>query len=79
VNNKLPASISWRRDKVGFEPPQKTWMENTQFNEAVYEAKKKLIKEKILKSQCIDKPVNASNSYDADNFDWRYFTVAAII
>ncbi len=27
MKNKLPNEIVWRRDKVGFEPPQKKWME----------------------------------------------------
>ena len=79
MKDKLPASITWRKDKVGFEPPQKNWMENEKFNEAVHEAKKKLIKEKILKPQSAYKPISALHSYEADNFDWRYFAVATIL
>ncbi|MBC7510377.1 MAG: asparagine synthase, partial [Ferruginibacter sp.] len=25
---ELPLEIAWRKDKIGFEPPQKNWLEN---------------------------------------------------
>src|SRR5690606_29972955 len=28
MDSKLPPEIAWRRDKVGFEPPQKHWMQD---------------------------------------------------
>ncbi len=72
MKNKLPESITWRKEKVGFEPPQKTWMQNKQMQEAIQEAKRKLVTEKILKPAVLDKPVLSLHSHDADNYDWRY-------
>src|SRR4030095_6954468 len=28
VNDKLAAEITWRKNKIGFEPPQQQWMQN---------------------------------------------------
>jgi asparagine synthase (glutamine-hydrolysing) len=79
MEKNLPAGITWRRDKVGFEPPQKDWMQNHRVQDAIHEAKKKLVNEKILKTQTLGKPTEALSSYAANNFDWRYLTVANII
>ncbi len=78
MKNKLPETIVWRKDKVGFEPPQKTWMQHSTIQAAINDAKRKLVKEKILRPQVLDKPIRASDSYEADNFDWRYLMVAML-
>jgi asparagine synthase (glutamine-hydrolysing) len=79
MKNKLPESITWRKDKVGFEPPQKNWMQNKQVQEAIQEARRKLVTEKILKPAVPDKPVQPLHSHDADNYDWRYLAAATCL
>ena len=79
MKEKLPPSITWRKDKVGFEPPQKTWMENKNLQDAVQAARQKLVAANILKSSVLDKPVTALHSHDADNYDWRYFAAAPFL
>ncbi|MDZ4793312.1 MAG: asparagine synthase (glutamine-hydrolyzing) [Bacteroidota bacterium] len=74
----LPAEITWRRDKVGFEPPQKSWMENKQVQEAIREARKKLVDEKVLNPGIMEKPVHSLAAHAADNYDWRYFSAASL-
>ncbi|MEC5147452.1 asparagine synthase (glutamine-hydrolyzing) [Chitinophaga sp. 212800010-3] len=44
----LPDEITWRKDKIGYEPPQATWMENKEVKDMVGDFKSLLIKEKIL-------------------------------
>lgn len=78
IKNKLPEAITWRKDKVGFEPPQKSWMENKEVQDAIYEAKKKLVNEKVLKTEVLQKPVLPKASHEADNYDWRYFSAATL-
>ena len=73
---KLPETISWRRDKVGFEPPQKNWMTNKQVKAAIQEAKQKLVNEKVLKQEVLNKNISPLSAHDADNYDWRYFSAA---
>lgn len=76
---RLPAEITWRRDKVGFEPPQKQWMQNKKLREMVQEARQKLVKEKILNPGVITKPIQASSAYETNTSDWRYLTAAFFI
>jgi len=74
----LPAEINWRKGKTGFEPPQKEWMQQKPVQEMIIEARKKLVKEKVLLPAAIDAPIHAANAHDAKNDDWRYLCAAEI-
>ena len=76
MKEKLPAEIVWRKDKIGFEPPQKKWMEEKNVREAIQEAKRILVKENILKKEVIEKSITPRAAHEADNFDWRYLSGA---
>jgi asparagine synthase (glutamine-hydrolysing) len=78
MKSNLPESIVWRKDKVGFEPPQKAWMENKQVQDAIQEARKKLVTEKVLKPEILDKKIIPLSSHAGDNYDWRYFSAASL-
>lgn len=41
--NELPPEICWRKDKIGYEPPQKAWMEKGIMAERIAEGKNKLV------------------------------------
>jgi asparagine synthase (glutamine-hydrolysing) len=79
MKDKLPQEIVWRNDKVGFEPPQKQWMQHEKLQDMILEARKKLVREKILKPGVLIKPVQAASAYEPNAHDWRYLSVAAII
>jgi asparagine synthase (glutamine-hydrolysing) len=72
----LPASVVWRTDKVGYEPPQKTWMQEPQLKDYLHESKKKLVKNKILQAAVLNTHNEALDAHAADNFDWRYLLAA---
>jgi asparagine synthase (glutamine-hydrolysing) len=74
VENKLPPEITWRRDKVGYEPPQKAWMKKGDVLEAIREAKKKLVAENILAAGVLNQEIVASNAHAAESHDWRYWS-----
>lgn len=76
MENQLPDEIVWRTDKVGYEPPQKLWMQLPAMNELIMQGRKKLVDEKILNENILDKSIIAKPAYEADNYDWRYFCVA---
>jgi asparagine synthase (glutamine-hydrolysing) len=76
MEKQLPKEIVWRTDKVGYEPPQKQWMQQPAMNELIIESRQKLVDEKILNESILDKPIIAKTAYEADNYDWRYFCVA---
>jgi asparagine synthase (glutamine-hydrolysing) len=51
MENILPTEITWRKDKIGFEPPQAEWMNNKYFIDYKTEAINYLKKEKIIKTE----------------------------
>ncbi|HEX8462097.1 MAG TPA: asparagine synthase (glutamine-hydrolyzing), partial [Segetibacter sp.] len=71
MEETLPKTIIWRKDKVGFEPPQKQWLQNKRVVEYLHESRRKLVAQGILKKQVLQKPVYAQDAHEADNFDWR--------
>ena len=79
MENKLPQNIVWRTDKIGYEPPQKKWMETPLMKDFLYEAKEKLVKEDMLKPQVLAKKARSHHAHDADSFDWRYLCVAQMM
>jgi asparagine synthase (glutamine-hydrolysing) len=79
MEESLPAAITWRKEKIGFEPPQAAWMQNKRLQEMIHESRKKLVAEKILAARVLDKPIRILSSHAADNYDWRYLTVAATL
>lgn len=71
MKNLLPPEIAWRGDKVGFEPPQKQWMQQKPIQQFIMAGKEILVKEKILKPETLRKKIEPRGAYEADNFDWR--------
>jgi asparagine synthase (glutamine-hydrolysing) len=76
MQDDLPKNIVWRKDKVGFEPPQKSWMENKQLQESMQEAKRTLVQQSILKPSVLDKKIQPQDAHAAENEDWRYLVAA---
>lgn len=74
----LPAQITWRPDKVGFEPPQKEWMELKPVQELIFAAKEKLVQEKVLRPEVLTQDINAQTAHAAGNYDWRYLSSAML-
>jgi asparagine synthase (glutamine-hydrolysing) len=78
MENSLPAEITWRRDKTGFEPPQQLWMQNSNVQQLIKVAKQKLIDEKILKPETINKDIESRAAHHSANYDWRYLTASML-
>lgn len=79
MDKKLPDEIVWRKDKVGYEPPQFQWMHNETLQEYIHEAKRKLVNKGILKKTALDKKIVPKAAHENNNFDWRYLCAAQII
>lgn len=76
MDKKLPDEITWRKDKVGYEPPQKQWMENEVLQEYIQEAKRKLVEKGVLQSKVLHKKIIPKEAVAANNYDWRYLCAA---
>jgi asparagine synthase (glutamine-hydrolysing) len=76
MNKQLPDEIVWRKDKVGFEPPQQLWMQQPQVQEHMYESRRKLVDKGVLKKSVLNKPISAQSAHESNNYDWRYLCAA---
>ncbi|HXD76331.1 MAG TPA: asparagine synthase (glutamine-hydrolyzing) [Puia sp.] len=73
----LPPEITWRKDKIGYEPPQSGWMAAGPLQEYVREAKTTLIRMGVLDKTALQKKIQPMGAHAAENFDWRYLVTAA--
>ncbi len=69
----LPEAISWRKDKIGYEPPQKMWMENPLFTQKIRASQELLVKEGILRKDVLNQKVNAGGVGQTRNSSWSHF------
>jgi asparagine synthase (glutamine-hydrolysing) len=76
VENLLPPEITWRKNKIGFEPPQKTWMENNRVKESIIAGKQKLLDQQILSPAVMNKKIQPHSAYTADNRDWKFWSAS---
>ena len=74
MENEMPAEIVWRKDKIGYEPPQREWMQEAGMQEAIIHAKEKLVKEKILKKEILSKKNQPHDANAVESYDWRYLS-----
>jgi asparagine synthase (glutamine-hydrolysing) len=75
----LPPEIVWRKDKIGYEPPQHQWMTNPTLRDHVHEAKRNLVKKGILDQAVLQKKIQPMGAHAAENYDWRYLVTAACL
>lgn len=79
MRDLVPQKITGRRNKTGFEPPQKNWMQDAQVQELVQEARRSLVNKNILSRQVLNRPVVAEEAYAPGNTDWKYLVLAQCI
>ncbi len=79
MQHDLPQNIVWRTDKIGFEPPQKTWMQEKIMQDYIFESKVKLVDEHILKPSVLKKKSRPLPAHSRDNFEWRYLCAANML
>ncbi|MBC6367462.1 asparagine synthase (glutamine-hydrolyzing) [Algoriphagus sp. AK58] len=72
----LPQEITWRKDKIGFEPPQKSWMENPKTKEKIRSAREILSKEGILKKGAENLPIQSQDANRKGDGSWNHLMVA---
>jgi asparagine synthase (glutamine-hydrolysing) len=76
VEEVLPKEITWRRDKTGFEPPQKKWMSNQEVQNEISNAKKLLVDHQILNASVLNKKIQPHDAHAAENRQWKYWSAA---
>jgi len=66
MSDILPSEIAWRKDKVGYEPPQQDWLNTPGFKEYFAESVSYLKKEKII-------------SYEIPALTWNYIALYTLL
>lgn len=79
MDKKLPDEIVWRKEKIGFEPPQKKWMEEPVLQDYIHEAKKKLANAGILTKTSLNKKIEPLPTHADKNYNWRFLCAAQVI
>ncbi|MFT3979099.1 MAG: asparagine synthase (glutamine-hydrolyzing) [Ferruginibacter sp.] len=78
MENSLPDEIVWRTDKVGYEPPQKQWMQHPVLIDYLHEAKKKLIKHDMLRPEALHQKYKPRHAHEKNNYEWRYLCASQL-
>ncbi len=75
----LPQEIGWRTDKIGYEPPQKSWMESEIMKNKFIHSKELLIKNNYFNKSILDEKVNTQDTGDLRKNSWGYLMAASVI
>ncbi len=75
----LPSEIAWRKDKIGYEPPQKNWLNSKPMQEMMREATEKLVHERLLHRSLSGKMPDAPDATSSSKNSWRILMAASVI
>ena len=75
----LPHEIGWRTDKIGYEPPQKNWMESEIMKNKFIHSKELLIKNNYFNKSILDEKVNTQDTGDLRKNSWGYLMASSVI
>lgn len=73
----VPPTILWNTHKIGFEPPQQSWMETEPVRELIQASRQALVSAGILLPAVLQEKQRPHTAYAADNLDWRYLSAGA--
>ncbi|MBL7771477.1 MAG: asparagine synthase (glutamine-hydrolyzing) [Chitinophagaceae bacterium] len=75
----MPSEITWRKDKIGYEPPQKTWMENTMMKQTISNNKTKLVENGYLHTKQLNTEIKSEDASSTSNMNWRYYLAGELL
>lgn len=76
---ELPPEIGWRKDKIGFEPPQKSWMGRPEIRDRIRVAREKLVREGILDKKIRDNDILPAESNSRGDNSWAQLMAGEIL
>lgn len=75
----LPYDIAWRKDKLGYEPPQKEWMASKIMQERIFESRRSLVSHGILDPKILELPVVSSVANEKGDNSWEHLMISLLI
>lgn len=72
LSSLMPHDITWRKDKIGYEPPQKMWMKDQYFKDYTMESKRVLYNNGILSKTEANKIPGENSAHTRGDNSWNY-------
>ncbi len=69
--NLLPREIAWRVDKIGYEPPQKNWMDSAEMRDKIFSNKEQLVKHHFLNPKTLKMNYENDSAMNVNNKNWN--------
>lgn len=69
----LPKEIGWRKDKIGYEPPQKNWMDSAELKNMIKEQRRILVTKNILSPKILNADVMSEDATSSIDKSWIYW------
>jgi asparagine synthase (glutamine-hydrolysing) len=73
----LPKEIAWRKDKIGYEPPQTDWLKKREVRDLIQTSKRVLVDNGILHRNVID--VDRGSEAGDSWKDWTYWMAGSLL
>ncbi len=77
-NGLLPREITWRKDKIGYEPPQTSWLQNKKIQEKIHESKRRLFEHHVISKKEFERSTSLNNSSERNNKNWKLWMAGEI-
>jgi asparagine synthase (glutamine-hydrolysing) len=75
----MPNEIRWRLDKIGYEPPQKTWLENKKIKDKMQEGLHSLVKNNILHKNVLNQKLDGTEVNSRNQNYWKYLMASELL
>lgn len=75
-NQILPNEIAWRKDKIGYEAPQQSWMENNSIKDKIVNSKEALVNAGILNKKLLS---NKSSRQVSNENNWKFLMAGKLL
>lgn len=79
MESKIPDEVVWQKRKVGFEPPQKIWMQSARMQEYLRESKEEMVRQGILNKVVLDQRPSSNEAHEKRADEWRWMACAAFL
>lgn len=77
MSGHLPQPIAWQKKKIGYEPPQESWLQQAAVQEEVLQSARVLVDEGILQKRYLDRPKTGKAAAGAA--DWRLLVMGKLL
>lgn len=75
----VPDSITWRKDKIGYEPPQKLWMMKSEVQDEIKGYRELLVNEGVLSKRFLNKDIQPARPSEKNDGSWKHWMAGILL